>query len=239
MSEDKIESYAQWGDDVLVWEHFGKKTDGVFLEAGANHPTSLSQTYLLEKRGWTGVLVEPVPECCEKLRAERPGSQVFQNALGSPEQRGKLKFSIPGGVSQLTSALTDDQEVSAGDQVFEAELMTLTELLDAAGVSGLDFLSLDLEGMELEALQGLDFKRFKPALVIVEDRLDNLSRHHYLKGNGYKLVLRNGSNHWYVPVAHPFEVSAGTKLRLFRKLYLSMPFRRFRDFSRKLRGKAQ
>ena len=168
MSEDKIESYAQWGDDVLVWEHFGKKTDGVFLEAGANHPTSLSQTYLLEKRGWTGVLVEPVPECCEKLRAERPGSQVFQNALGSPEQRGKLKFSIPGGVSQLTSALTDDQEVSAGDQVFEAELMTLTELLDAAGVSGLDFLSLDLEGMELQALQGLDIGRFSPRLMIVE-----------------------------------------------------------------------
>ena len=239
MSEDKIESYAQWGDDVLVWEYFEKKTDGVFLEAGANSPKILSQTYLLEKRGWSGVLVEPVPECCENLRAERSGSQIFQNALGSPDQRGVLRLSIPSGLSELASALKDGEEVGADDKVFEAELMTLTEVLDAAGVSHLDYLSLDLEGMELEAMQGLDFKRFKPALVIVEDRLDNLSRHHYLKGNGYKLVRRNGSNHWYVPVAHPFEVSAGTKLRLFRKLYLSMPFRRFRDFSRKLRGKAQ
>ena len=111
MSEDKIESYAQWGDDVLVWEHFGKKTDGVFLEAGANHPTSLSQTYLLEKRGWTGVLVEPVPECCEKLRAERAGSQVFQNALGSPEQsvESPAAFQSRVGFPSSTSALTDER----------------------------------------------------------------------------------------------------------------------------------
>lgn len=238
MSKDKTESYAQWGDDVLVWDYFNGKSDGVFLEAGANDPQSLSQTYLLEKRGWTGVLVEPVPECCEKLRAERPGSRVFQNALGSPEQRGLLRLSIPGGQSELTSALKEGQEAGSTDKIFEAELITLTEVLAAAGITQLDYLSLDLEGMELEALQGLDFNKFKPDLVIVEDRLNNLSRHHFLKGVGYKLVRRNGSNNWYVPVNHRFEVTLGTKLRLFRKLYLSMPFRYIRDLSRKLRGRS-
>jgi FkbM family methyltransferase len=237
MSEDKIESYAQWGDDVLVWEYFKERTDGVFLEAGANNPKSLSQTYLLEKRGWTGVLVEPVPECCEKLRAERQGSRIFQNALGSPDQRGTLRLSIPGGASELTSALKEGEQAGADDEVFEAELITLTEVLDAAEVPQLDYLSLDLEGMELEALQGLDFKRFKPDLIIVEDRLDRLSRHRFLKATGYKLVRRNGSNNWYVPADHPFNVSLVTKLGWCRKFYLSMPFRRFRDLSRKLRGK--
>lgn len=237
MSEEK-ESYAQWGDDVLVWDYFRKKSDGVFLEAGANDPKSLSQTYLLEKRGWTGILVEPVPECCEKLRKERPGSKIFQNALGSPNQRGFLRLSIPSGVSELASVLKDGQQAGNQDKVFFAELLTLTEVLETAGVLHLDYLSLDLEGMELEALQGLDFNKFKPDLVIVEDRLDNLSRHGFLKSVGYKLVRRNGSNHWYIPADHPFDVTLGTKLKLCRKLYLSMPFRRFRDFSRKLRGKA-
>lgn len=237
MSEEKTESYAQWGDDVLVWDYFKEKTDGVFLEAGANHPKSLSQTYLLEKRGWTGILVEPVPECCEMLRAERPGSRVFQNALGAPDQRGMLKLSIPSGVSELAAAMRDGEVAGAGDRVFEAELITLTEALVAAGIQRLDYLSLDLEGMELEALKGLDFTRFQPDLVIVEDRLDSLSRHRYLKSKGYKLVWRNGSNQWYVPKAHPFEVTMETKLRLLRKMYLSMPFRFLRDFTRKLRGK--
>jgi len=238
MSEEKTESYAQWGDDVLVWDYFKGKTDGVFLEAGANDPKSLSQTYLLEKRGWTGVLVEPVPECCEKLRAERPGSQVFQNALGSPDQRGLLRLSIPGGHSEMTSALKEGQEAGTNDKIFEAELITLNEVLASSFITKLDYLSLDLEGMELEALQGLDFNKFRPDLVIVEDRLNNLSRHQFLNGVGYKLVRRNGSNHWYVPVDHVFEVPLGMKLHLFRKLYLSMPFRYLRDFLRKLRSRA-
>lgn len=237
MSIDKPESYAQWGDDVLAWEYFKGKTDGVFLEAGANHPTILSQTYLLEKRGWTGVLVEPVPECCEKLRAGRPGSRVFQKALGSPSQRGVLKLVIPGGHSELASALKEGGAGEPGDTIFEAELITLTEVLDAASIEKLNFLSLDLEGMELEALQGLDFQRFRPELIIVEDRLDRLSRHRFLKENGYKLVRRNGSNNWYIPKEHPYDVPFVSRLGWFRKFQLSMPFRRFRDFSRKIRGK--
>ncbi len=238
MREEITESYAQWGDDVLVWDYFKGKTDGVFLEAGANDPKTQSQTYLLEKRGWTGILVEAVPECCEKLSAERPNSRVFQNALGSPEQRGILRLSIPNGISELATAIKEGKRVGAADRVIEAVLMTLTEILDAAGAARLDYLSLDLEGMELEALRGLDFGRFRPDVVIVEDRLDNLSRHRFMKGVGYKLVRRNGSNDWYVPADHPFPVSLGMRMRLTRKLYLSMPFRRFRDLSRKIRGKS-
>lgn len=237
MSEDKLESYAQWGDDVLVWEYFKGKPDGVFLEAGANDPKGVSQTYLLEKRGWAGVLVEPVPECCVRLVAERPGSQVFQKALGSPQQRGTLRLSIPGGVTALAAALAEGESVKDGDRLIEADLMTLDEVLAEAGVTRLDYLSLDLEGMELDALRGLDFSKTKPALIVVEDRVDDLSKHRFLLDTGYKLVRRNGSNHWYVPVEDTFPVSLWTKLRLFRKLYLSMPFRWFRTFSRKLRGK--
>jgi FkbM family methyltransferase len=223
---------------VLVWDYFKGKTDGVFLEAGANDPKGISQTWLLEKRGWTGVLVEPVPECCDKLRAERPGSKVFQKALGSPEQRGILRLAIPAGFTALAAALHEGEKAGEGDRIIEAELITLTEVLDQAGVKHLDYLSLDLEGMELEALQGLDFARFRPDVVIVEDRLDNLSRHHFMKGVGYKLVRRNGSNNWYVSADQPFPVFPLERLHMIRKFYLSMPFRRFRDFSRKLRGKS-
>lgn len=238
MKYDELESYSQWGDDLLVWEYFSKRTDGVFLEAGANHPTNLSQTYLLEKRGWTGALVEPNPECCRQLRNERPGSVVFQNAIGSPSQRGVLKLVMPQGSSELAYAPRENRKLQNGDVVFEAELMTLNEVLANAGITHLNLLSLDLEGMELEALEGLDFEKIKPDLIIVEDRLDSLVLHRFLKNLcGYKLVLRNGSNSWYVPIDQYFLVRLITTLRLLRKLYLSMPFRRFRDFSRGIRGR--
>lgn len=231
-------SHSQWGDDLLVWEYFGRKRDGVFLEAGANDPVHISQTYLLEQQGWTGALVEPVPECCDRLRPGRPGSRVFQNALGAPDQRGMLRLAIPDGLSALASGLTDGAQPNPGERVIEAPFITLTEVLDQAGITRLDYLSLDLEGMELSALKGLDFSRHAPKLIIVEDRLDNLSRHRFLLRAGYKLVKRNGSNNWYIPSADPFPVSIGTRLRLFRKMYLSLPFRWFRGWSRRVRGKS-
>jgi hypothetical protein len=56
------DSFSQWGEDRLVFQHFGRRSHGTFFESGAFHPTSLSQTYFLEKQGWKGVLVEPVAE---------------------------------------------------------------------------------------------------------------------------------------------------------------------------------
>ena len=219
----------------MVWDYFGKTREGVFLEAGANDPKELSQTYLLESQGWTGALVEPVPECCERLRAERPGSRVFQNALGAPDQRGMLRLSIPDGVTALASGLSAGAQPGEGERVVEAEFITLNEVLAQAGIGRLDYLSLDLEGMELEALKGLDFKAHAPRLIVIEDRLDSLRLHRFLIHAGYKLVKRNGSNNWYVPVASVFPVTPGMRLRMVRKLYLSMPFRWLRSASRRIR----
>lgn len=230
-------SYAQWGDDRLVLEYFRGREGCTFLEAGANDPVSLSQTYLLEQHAWRGVLVEPVASCCERLRAVRTGSRVFQNALGAPEDRGVLRLFVPDGVTELTRAYEAGDEDRVGERI-EAGFMTLDEVLEASGLTQLTYLSLDLEGMEDRALMGFDFARWRPELIIVEDRVDHLRTHRLLCARGYQLVRRNGSNHWYVPSSVDFPVSWGEQIRLFRKLYLSMPFRWLRQKSRQIRGKS-
>jgi FkbM family methyltransferase len=217
-------SYAQWGDDLLVLQYFAGRKNCTFLEAGANDPISLSQTYLLEQNGWTGVLVEPVPSCCERLREVRSGSQVFQNALGAPEDRGMLKLLIPQGTTELAHELKAGQQAN-GDEVVEAEFRTLNEILKTANIEKLTYLSLDLEGMEDRALKGLNFECHQPELIIVEDRVNHLRTHRLLKSNGYKLVRRNGSNNWYVPRTTPYAIPFADRLKLFSKLYLAMPFR--------------
>lgn len=232
-----VQSYSQWSEDLDIWKFFGHAREGMFLEAGANHPTLLSQTYLLETQGWHGVLVEPVPECAALLRQHRPNSRVFENALGAPSQRGPLKISIPDGMSELAGAVGEGSAVGEGCRVIDVELVTLDDVLAEAGCTRLDFLSLDMEGMELAAMQGLDFERYRPGFILIEDRNENLDKHLYLKSKGYKLVFRRGSNNWYVPNATPYEVSAWTRLKLLRKLYLSIPFRALRDALRRVRGK--
>jgi hypothetical protein len=52
-------------EKVQVWEFFGFRTDGFYIEVGANDPKTLSQTWLLEKVGWRGILIEPLPRCAQ------------------------------------------------------------------------------------------------------------------------------------------------------------------------------
>ena len=236
MQKAPLKSYAQWNEDIDVWEYFGRANNGVFMEAGANHPTNLSQTYFLETQGWHGVLVEPVPECCELLREQRANSKIFQNALGAPDQRGPLLIRIPDGVTELAQAVEAGEKPGANDRVIKTTIVTIDDVLRDAGVARLDFLSLDTEGMELAAMRGLDFTKYQPRFILIEDRMESLAKHRFLNSKGYKIVNRRGSNNWYVPVGAPFEVTLKTRARLFRKLYLSIPFRWLRDALRKLRG---
>jgi len=75
-------------ESELVWNYFGNRHDGIFVEVGANHPVNRSQTWFLESKGWSGVLIEPNPDLCELLRDQRPKSRVFQVAVGEPVKTG-------------------------------------------------------------------------------------------------------------------------------------------------------
>lgn len=231
-------SYSQWGDDLLVLEYFSGHEGCTFLEAGANDPILLSQTYLLEQNGWSGALVEPVASCCERLNEVRQGSMIFQRALGAPEDVGILKLLIPDGATELAHEMGSEgnhEHSSKDGEIVEAEFITLNQVLQLAKIEHLNYLSLDLEGMEYRALRGLDFDKYQPDLIVIEDRLNHLKSHHYLRRMGYKLVRRNGSNNWYVPQDVDFKVSLLDRTKHFRKLYLSMPFRWFRKYSRQFR----
>ena len=185
----------------------------------------------MEEHGWKGILVEPIAKNCDLLRQHRPGSRVFQCALGAPEQRGRVRINIAGGDDALSGLV-----VNAGvtiERTEEVDLRTLDDVLAEAGNPRIDLMSIDVEGFELSVFRGLDFSRHQPALVLVEDHLQNLAVHRHLVQNGYRLVKRTGLNNWYVPHNQPFQMSSwNERLELFRKMFLSLPFRKFKQWRR-------
>jgi len=228
------ESYSQWGEDRLVWEFFGGQTGGFFLEAGAFHPVHLSQTYLLEKRGWQGVLVEPLPDNRALFAEKRPRSILVPKALGAPEQAGQeLTFLVPGGETSLARLVGSAEQPAAGERVLRVPLTTMSAVLAEAKLPRLDYLSLDLEGHELAALRGLDFDRWRPVLIVIEDRVQDLALHGFLKQRGYRLVYRTGCNNWYVAGDRKFpRCTPWVRLQLCRKMFLALPFRKLRGWRR-------
>jgi FkbM family methyltransferase len=221
----------------LVWKFFGRKRDGVFVEVGANDPVAGSQTWLLEQHGWQGVLVEPQASLCEKLRTARPRSKVFQVACSRPGSKGEADLIL---TEYDGNATLKPQRDSHGINYVGAErvrITTLDSVLQAAGVSHIDFVSLDVEGHEIEVMRGFSFENYKPSLILIEDGVRDLSKHRFLKRRGYKLVKRTTLNNWYVPMEHPFKMSSWREqLGLFRKMYLGLPFRKLQLFLRRRRA---
>jgi FkbM family methyltransferase len=217
---------AQLNENTLVWEFFGRKTSGFFVEVGANHPFLLSQTWMLEQKGWTGVLVEPLAACCADLRRHRK-ARVVQVACAAPHQVGTVTFHVAGVYSSLARNAFDPEV--RYDTTETVKAVTLTDVLhEVAAPRVIDFLSVDTEGTEGDVLAGLDLTRFQPTLILVEDHVYSLALHRQLDAMGYRLIRRTGVNNWYIPKLMPFAVTATEKWLLCRKMYLGTPLRVFK-----------
>ncbi len=109
------------------------------------------------------------------------------------------------------------------------KVVTLDSILEENNVQEIDFLSIDVEGTEIDVLKGFDVNRYRPKLILIEDSLVFLDKHRYLKKCGYKLVKRTGGNNWYIPHNQDFSfATVKEKLKLFKKLYLSLLIRKIK-----------
>lgn len=224
--------FPQELEDTLKADFFGALRDGYFVEVGANEPQRASQTWDFEQRGWRGILVEPQPDLAERLRRER-NAQVVAAACSRPENDGRrMTLQLAGPHSSMT-------EVVPGATKFgriEVPVRTLDAILQQASAPApIDFVSIDVEGHELDVLQGFDLERWRPRLILVEDHLAQLAAHRHLTRAGYRLIRRTGFNSWYVPQAQAPRLGRG-RFELARKLYLSLPFRIMRNWKRRLLG---
>lgn len=222
----KLREHA--GEERLV-EMFlgvdGQAPPGVFIEVGANDPVQYSQSYHLEQHGWRGLLVEPIPELCERLRAQRPNSTVIQAACGSPQQVGMAQFHVAKAHGQSTLAPGEANVGVAFDRVMDVQVRTLDQIIDEAQLGRLDFISIDVEGVQMDVLQGFDLQRHRPRLLLMEDHLHDLKTHRYITSTGYRLVKRTGLNNWYIPAEDRCELTTfGERLALRMKL-LRTPLR--------------
>jgi FkbM family methyltransferase len=223
-------------ETALVREFFRDRPQGFFVEVGANDPKKDSQSYHLEEAGWTGILVEPLPELASELRRQRK-AHVFEVACSSPDREGQvMRLHVAGAWSSF-----DPNLMVTGlraDRTIDVTVTTLDRVLDEGKATvPIDLMSVDVEGHELEVLRGFDFSRWKPRLVLLEDHVGSLDKHRFMKQCGYALMRRTGLNGWYVPRDDVPPMDLLGRWQIFRKYYLALPFRIFRDARRRLRDR--
>jgi len=180
--------------------------NGIFIEAGANDGLNQSNTLFLARvHGWKGILVKPVPRLFKRCYKNRPESFCVNVALVAPEDSGSIIDLID--VDLMTSVRNTKNFAFDETHIRTAELVqgisrtststtgkTISEVITESGFPGIDFLSLDVEGFELEALKGFTKEEHFPRYILIETK--QLDLVHEVLGHRYELVEAL-SNHDY------------------------------------------
>jgi len=182
--------YSQGNEELLIRDFFGDRRDGFFLDVGCSEPVDYTTTYYLEKHlGWSGIGIDALPDYAEAYRQTRPRT-VFENYLVTDHSGTTEAFYKVPGVPGLSS--TDPKRTFAGKELvserIEIPTITLDDLLEKHGVEEIDFLSMDIEGSEPQALSGFDIERFRPELVCIEFSDNGPWIESYFSEHGYERI---------------------------------------------------
>ena len=196
--------FAGKGLDIKL-EKYINYNDGFFVELGANDGYTESNTIYLEiHKGWRGVLIEPSPNLFLSCTRTRKRNKIFCNACVGMDYDKKYVDMEYANLMSISSNLDVDMGVSnqeiylkAGREhlqtnqrnlKFGALARTLSSILDESNApKEIDFLSLDVEGAELDVLRGVDFNNYSFKYMLIECRtIERLES--YLLERGYQKI---------------------------------------------------
>src|SRR5688572_20466814 len=184
-------------DKWVIGRMFPGVADGFFLDVGSGHGTIGSNTKALEERGWTGICVDPFPTHMEG-RTCRMEKVVVSSAAGQV-----VKFHTHAGLGGIADTLGKWKEQAEKSPAVELTTTTLGEVLAGANApSFIHFLSLDIEGAELEALRGVPFDKYRFGAMAIEHNDEEPKRSDLLKfleEKGYVRVHTFKQDDFYAP----------------------------------------
>ena len=162
-------SYSQHGEDIIIQSFLGKRPHGVYVDVGAFHPIQYSNTYALYRRGWKGIAIDPNPRTRLLFKIFRPRDNFVQRGVSSQQEtRTYREYSDPAyNTASDEQAREWEQQNITLLRSKPLDLCPLSEIVAQYGVTSIDFLSVDVEGLDLEVLSSHDWT-IKPRVVVVE-----------------------------------------------------------------------
>lgn len=194
-------SWAQEGEDLVIRRIFEHRRQGVYVDVGAHHPKRFSNTYLFYKMGWTGVNIDARPGGMELFRKQRPRDTNIES--GVHEKAGMMEYfvfdepALNGFSKELSMARDSDDNGYRLLRTIQVPVAPLAEILEQVRCTQeIDFLTVDVEGMDLQVLRSNDWTRFRPKVVLAEVCQISVERLHedplvvYLRAQAYEIFAK-------------------------------------------------
>jgi FkbM family methyltransferase len=204
----KRQYYSQNGEDCLLWKFFAYKKEGLFIDVGAFDGRFLSNTYSFEQQGWKGICIEPHPvyfKLCNQLRT----NSICINAacVKSPDLE-KIFFNadeigLLSGIKKNPVIQKRYQKIGLefkGFKEIEIQTVTLNQVISQYVQKNqeIDFVSIDVEGTELDVIKGIDLSRYRPRVIVVEINDQEELRNHLVQKNNYYEAISLKQNTFFL-----------------------------------------
>src|SRR3989344_218058 len=184
-------TYAQFGEHAVLLELFKDKDNGRYVDVGAHHPHRYSNTYLLYKKGWHGVNIDPNPHTIALFNKARSSDKNICAGIGHAGTLTYYRFSDPA----VNTFKKEEAEKWKKKSFLKFLGTTNIEAKPLSGLVGspIDLLTIDAEGMDLEVLQSYDWKYYPKVIVIEGDESKP-----FLVDKGYRLHTTCGASNIFV-----------------------------------------
>jgi FkbM family methyltransferase len=170
-------SYSQTGEDVIIdfiFQHILRLPNFTYFDIGAHHPTYLSNTALFYKNGMTGICVEPDPVLHEKIVKARSKDTCLNIGIGFNEDENleeELEFYIMSARTLNTFSRQEAERLNSEGQykIVESKkipVIHIHKLFKKYFIP--DFLSIDVEGIDMEILHSINIEKYRPKVICIE-----------------------------------------------------------------------
>lgn len=169
-----LKSYSQEGEDMILRRLFEKQQTGFYVDVGAHHPKRFSNTYFFYKKGWKGINIDAMPDSMIPFNKIRPRDINIEKPVSEKKQvLTYYAFNEPA-LNGFSKELSNERASQNNNYhiIFEKDIetSTLAEILDnnLPQNQEIDFLSIDVEGLDFMVLKSNNLKKYKPKVILIE-----------------------------------------------------------------------
>lgn len=201
----KFVSYAQNLEDLMLWRALSDVEHGFYIDVGANDPTVDSVTRAFYERGWTGINIEPLKIHFDDLVASRPLDINLCVAAGRETSEIEIwDFGVRGWGTADKEVIDNLSASGRKGASYKVPVTTLNLICAEYAPADIHFLKVDVEGLEKVVLEGMDFGKYRPWILVVEATKPNSKEESHgtweelVIDQDYLFVYADGLNRFYV-----------------------------------------
>ena len=195
-------SYSISNVDLVIERIFKKKKKGIFIDVGCNHPIKYNNTYLLYKKGWSGINIDLDQESIKQFNEFRTRDVNIQTLVTSfdNEEKDLYFYHNRSAINTISKELVESRNNNF-KEIRRIKGKSLNSIIDNSKFknSKIDLMSIDIENYEFEALKNFNFNKYNIDIIVSEItdinlkdlELYNLSLENITKSNLYKLLIDN------------------------------------------------